>query len=567
MAAQRYASPSAPPVFSEVNMTYNESSGFSNSIPATQVEIHVSCRDLADMDVFSKSDPFVVMYTQGIGTKEWREFGRTEYIMDNLNPDFVKTFVIHYFFEEVQKLKFEVYDVDKKSTRLEDHDFIGSAECTLGSIIGENGGRLEKALTNKDFNKSRGKIILTCEELSACKDVVTIQFRGHKLDKKDFFGKSDPFLVFYRYNEDGSFTAVHRTEVIKNTLNPTWKELTIPSRALCNGDYHRAIRVECYDWDRDGGHDLIGIFSTTLKELTSNPNLTFELIHPKKQSKKKNYKNSGTISILHAKVEQQPSFLDYIRGGMRINFIVAIDFTASNGDPRNSNSLHFMNPYEPNLYVKALTSVGSICEDYDTDKMFPALGFGAKLPPSWQVSHDFSLNGVPENPFCDRVDGVIAAYYNSIQNVKLYGPTNFAPVIWRTVNIAKGSEQQRPGEDYFVLLILTDGIISDMEQTKAAIVEAASYPISIIIVGIGPADFDAMEELDGDTVRLSSRGRYAERDIVQFVPFRDYLENGAIAQDVLAKEVLAEVPDQLLSYTKSRGLKPKPVNTRAYQCR
>lgn len=25
----------------------------------------------------------------------------------------------------------------------------------------------------------------------------------------------------------------------------------------------------------------------------------------------------------------------------------------------------------------------------------------------------------------------------------------------------------------------------------------------------------AMEELDGDTVRLSSRGRYAERDIVQ----------------------------------------------------
>ena len=33
-------------------------------------------------------------------------------------------------------------------------------------------------------------------------DVVTLQFKGHKLDKKDFFGKSDPFLVFYRCNED-----------------------------------------------------------------------------------------------------------------------------------------------------------------------------------------------------------------------------------------------------------------------------------------------------------------------------------------------------------------------------
>ena len=33
-------------------------------------------------------------------------------------------------------------------------------------------------------------------------DVVTIQFNGKKLDKKDLFGKSDPFLVFYRCNED-----------------------------------------------------------------------------------------------------------------------------------------------------------------------------------------------------------------------------------------------------------------------------------------------------------------------------------------------------------------------------
>ena len=45
--------------------------------------------------------------------------------------------------------------------------------------------------------------------------------------------------------------------------------------------------------------------------------------------------------------------------------------------------------------------------------------------------------------------------------------------------------------------------------------QAASLPLSIIIVGIGDADFEAMEVLDGDDVRLSSRGRYAERDIVQ----------------------------------------------------
>lgn len=36
-----------------------------------------------------------------------------------------------------------------------------------------------------------------------------------------------------------SFTICHKTEVVKNTLNPVWQPFTIPVRALCNGDYDR----------------------------------------------------------------------------------------------------------------------------------------------------------------------------------------------------------------------------------------------------------------------------------------------------------------------------------------
>lgn len=43
---------------------------------------------------------------------------------------------------------------------------------------------------------------------------------------------------------------------------------------------------------------------------------------------------------------------------------VAIDFTASNGDPRNSCSLHYIHPFQPNEYLKALVAVGEICQDY-----------------------------------------------------------------------------------------------------------------------------------------------------------------------------------------------------------
>ncbi|MEE6493060.1 hypothetical protein FKM82_016713 [Ascaphus truei] len=119
------------------------------------------------------------------------------------------------------------------------------------------------------------------------------------------------------------------------------------------------------------------------------------------------------------------------------------------------------------------------------------------------------------------------------------------------------------GSQYFVLLIITDGVISDMSQTKEAIVNAAKLPMSIIIVGVGQAEFDAMVELDGDDIRISSRGKLAERDIVQFVPFRDYVDrtgNHVLSMARLVKDVLAEIPDQLISYMKGRGIKPSSAS-------
>ena len=66
---------------------------------------------------------------------------------------------------------------------------------------------------------------------------------GKKLDRKDLFGSSDPFLQFSRSSENGNFVVVHRTEHIKNTLNPVWAKFTLPIRALCNGDLDRSLKV------------------------------------------------------------------------------------------------------------------------------------------------------------------------------------------------------------------------------------------------------------------------------------------------------------------------------------
>src|SRR5437588_251207 len=123
----------------------------------------------------------------------------------------------------------------------------------------------------------------------------------------------------------------------------------------------------------------------------------------------------------------------------------------------------------------------------------------------------FALNGKASRPSCSGIPEILACYKSTLQRVELFAPTNFAPVIKNTASIAR---QYQDGKHYFVLLIITDGVISDMWETKNAIVEASKLPLSIIIVGVGNANFSAMNELDSDDKRLmDSYGRYAERDI------------------------------------------------------
>lgn len=39
-----------------------------------------------------------------------------------------------YYFEMVQKLRFVVYDIDNDTPSLDDDDYLGNIECTLGEV-------------------------------------------------------------------------------------------------------------------------------------------------------------------------------------------------------------------------------------------------------------------------------------------------------------------------------------------------------------------------------------------------------------------------------------------------
>ncbi|KAM8881474.1 copine-3-like [Synchiropus picturatus] len=520
---------------------------------ATKVELTISCENLLDMDILSKSDPLCALYINSTGS-QWYEFGRTEMILNCLNPKFSKKFVVDYYFEMVQRLRFCVYDIDNDTYDLGDDDFLGELECTLGQIVSSK--RMTRQLVLKSGRPAgHGTITICAEEITDTR-VANFEVSARRLEKM-YLWWTDPFIELYKQTEAG-WQLAHRTEVIKNNLNPTWRPFRVSLRSLCGGDVERAIKVDCFDSHVNGSHKLIGSFQTTLAELqgaTHTSPVEFECINSKKV-KKKGYKNSGVICIKRCQIEREFTFLDYIMGGCQINFSIAIDFTGSNLDPSLPQSLHYINPEGYNEYLTAIWAVGHVIQDYDSNKKFPVFGFGAQVPPTWQVSHEFPINFNPSNPFCDGIEGVVAAYQACLPQLKLWGPTNFAPIIRHVACFARQALRQNTASQYYVLLILTDGAITDMDETRTAIVEASHLPMSIIIVGVGGADFEAMEFLDSDERLLRSpRGDTAARDIVQFVPFRMFNGNHM----TLTQSVLAELPDQVTSFFNSYKLKPPNI--------
>ncbi|XP_059093115.1 copine-9-like [Tigriopus californicus] len=360
--------------------------------------------------------------------------------------------------------------------------------------------------------------------------------------------KSGPFCTLMA-KSNSQWKEVGRTEVIRNSSSPAWA-----TKLELNYNFERREKVKFVVQDQD--MQLLGTLSVTLGTLVAAPGQVYRSII-EEGSSKKGYFIITTENVTPAAKKEsiENKFTSFIRNGTALNFAVAIDFTASNGEHLEPESLHYRSkPNGKNSYTEAVRALGQILEDYDADNLFPAFGFGAVVPPSQEVSHNFFLNQHPTNPECIGVEGIIAAYTETLAKVELFGPTFFAPVINYMAEVAKINQD---GRKYYVLLIITDGVIQDFKQTKSAIVNASHLPLSIIIVGVGEADFTEMEALDSDERLLQSNGRTASRDIVQFTELRRYAkENGNWKKAALAMDVLSEVPTQLVEWMENNGKKP-----------
>ncbi|KAK9104302.1 hypothetical protein Scep_021146 [Stephania cephalantha] len=253
----------------------------------------------------------------------------------------------------------------------------------------------------------------------------------------------------------------------------------------------------------------------------------------------------------YSKIADDYSSLDEVtqalsRAGLESsNLIVGIDFTKSNewtgAKSFNRRSLHYIGD-SPNPYEQAISIIGRTLSAFDDDNLIPCFGFGDASTHDQDV---FSF--YPDERPCDGFEEALIRYREIVPQLRLAGPTSFAPIIEMAMTIV-----QQSGGQYHVLLIIADGQVtrsvdtergqlSPQEQmTVEAIVKASEFPLSIILVGVGDGPWDMMKEFDDNIPARSF-------DNFQFVNFTDIMLKNippSRKETEFALSALMEIPSQ-----------------------
>jgi Copine/C2 domain len=533
------------------------------------------------------SDPFAVVTVLATqpGSKP-NALGKTEVIQNTLNPKWVKVFELDYELGVPQKIAINIFDEVSKGK----NKAMGSAVFDVGEVLGARGNTKAKKLAS-----SSGSIFANVRKCVGS-GTLRFQLKGQKLTNAEgMFGKSDPFFELSRKVDNAgglTWDNVYRSKQKDNTLDPVWESDVINLSTLCGGDLDLPILIDVYDYEKSGKHKFMGKAEVSVNGMKAAATSGSPII-----IKNKN-KDSGKIIISRCDIEgiQQaatslPSavpavvattsslthgvanigitaspvptpaayvntgrggddFVDYVSGGCELNVVVAIDFTGSNGDPRMPGTLHHIGGPERNDYQKAIAAIVSILAKYDTDQKIPVLGFGAKY--GGVVRHCFQC-GSSEEVY--GLSGVLDAYNNVFSSgLVMSSPTVFDDVIDQAATRARQSfqraQQTKGQQSYTILLIVTDGAVSDPSRTAASLDRASDAPLSVVIVGVGSANFSTMQFLDD----YNNNGGSGKRDIVQFVEFNKHSHDSTS----LTAATLQEIPQQLSGYFQSRGIRALP---------
>ena len=126
--------------------------------PSSKIQMFISCRNLKNLDIIGKSDPYCEVFLKNDDRTEWEMVGKTDTVINSLNPDFSKPITINYYFEKAQQIRFEIYDLDPSRSEMQ-----GALTTKVSHLLGARNQTFVGDLENKGKNGKFGKIIVKAD--------------------------------------------------------------------------------------------------------------------------------------------------------------------------------------------------------------------------------------------------------------------------------------------------------------------------------------------------------------------------------------------------------------------
>eukprot|EP00794_Sanderia_malayensis_P007796 gene7796-8642_t len=536
-----------------------------------KIELFIRCEELLKMDAFSSSDPVCVLYVLKYG--QWIEYERTECIPNCQKPKFAETFILDSNNIDHQNLKLSVFDSDNLASKdLHKHQLIGSTETRLSTLVTSSAPQGYN-LQFQEHKSKRGKIYVTAEvaDEQARNTNIKLRLCALKLSKKglNIFGKCDAYFELERKLKDDRYHPVYRSEVIFRNSDPRWRPIEITLQKLCNGNKDNGVQITVFHFNPKGNHAFIGSAETSYSSMTERIGDVKTLQLRKGglsrsasvDSKRGGHDSVGKsmVRILQCVPEEQYSLVDYVKGGCRVNFLAAIDFSLSNGGRDDESSLHYCDESQINVYEEALQAMGSWLSYYDARNRYKLYGFAGILNGDASSVSCFQLKRTAsvKKQFIggpSAIEELVSLYRSHLACIELSGPTLFTPVLKQMIKEDLKPEISQESQHYTLALILTDGVANDMEEFLDTLVTCSDKPISIIVVCLGPL---RMETSHYFNILEDSVMKKCGRAMVYPVSFSD--ENVHISMQS-ARATFARLSKDIVKFFTHRNIRPnKPI--------
>jgi hypothetical protein len=309
--------------------------------------IHVAARNLPKLDKLSESDPvciFLIPDSTGL-----RQQARTEAIDNDPNPRWTTSFRTYFIFESEQPVQFDVYDADHGEPR----KLIGHVRTTIAALAAHSGREWTIPLDGAIPQRHPCDLLVVVEEEPIHRTRVHGQLEALRTVKLRTFSRNRLYFVIEKATDGNDFVRLYRSATIKG-YKVTWAPFQLSVEALCHGDLKRVIRIVVFN---DCGRKPpveVGLLLTSIEDLMGQgkSSMPLQSLNPRL--------SPSEVSMRSIQIVPAPDIFVYLRAGLQLNLIPAIDFTASNGDPSSESSLHYLCPDCLNQYQFCLRSVGDL---------------------------------------------------------------------------------------------------------------------------------------------------------------------------------------------------------------